>query len=696
MRHFLLPCVLLVLVLPGPGAWASRGENLLSDGGFDALPGSTQSPWQFSGTGSVQAGGAGYLPSGEHVPSAMLIADGDTTATISQCVPVSLAAGTLLNFSVQAFTDQLSSFADTYDEVAVRTFDSGDCSGAPTLELLRITHSGLAAHRFGRLWYFDPFPPLPSTRSVQVAIHIASTDPAAEYRVSWDQARLTALHDLAGAPVTRRYWHQDIEGVADQIENGDEFGIALAVGDFDHDGYDDLAIGAPAEDRTAFGTDYIDAGLVHVLYGSPIGLGPANSQTLGAIPFQGGLHAFARVGAALAAGDIDRDGFDDLVIGSPGSNDGAASGAGAIYVAMGSAEGLVGFQRISQASSQLGNNSESGDRFGFSLAMGDVNRDGYAEVAVGTPGESVGGSGADTGAVYLLYGGSDGLQGAGAPRAPQVLTQSGLMHGLQPGVQFGYAVALDDVDQDLRDDLVVGVPFTDAGGTNVGMAFVLHSDFNQIDPADNLPLKPFDFGESEPQASFFFGSSLSAGEHAFSLGYRRSLLLGASGANSGGTLGHGRGYRRSQDDNATPQQAQFDIVDQGPAPEAPEAFDQFGWASLFADLDGDGLSNDEVISAPGEDGEAGAVLLTGINVQLPRGLRQSDLGGAHEAGDRFGAALARGNFNGRGADELAIGIPGESVASPSGGAGDAGAVLEIGWDEPLPQLFRNGFEDPQP
>ncbi len=71
-------------------------------------------------------------------------------------------------------------------------------------------------------------------------------------------------------------------------------------------------------------------------------------------------------------------------------------------------------------------------------------------------------------------------------------------------------------------------------------------------------------------------------------------------------------------------------------------------------------------------------------------LRQNNLGGAHEIGDAFGSVVVRGNFNGRGGDELAVGIPGEGV----GAIGGAGAVLEIVFDPPIPEIFRNGFEAP--
>src|SRR5690606_24460394 len=94
MRIPLLPSLLLALLLHAASVHANRGENLLADGGFDHVPGSAQSPWSFTGTGSAQAGGGGYLINSLDVPSVRLVADNGTNAEIFQCAQVSLATGT--------------------------------------------------------------------------------------------------------------------------------------------------------------------------------------------------------------------------------------------------------------------------------------------------------------------------------------------------------------------------------------------------------------------------------------------------------------------------------------------------------------------------------------------------------------------------------------------------------------------------
>src|SRR5690606_2443867 len=442
---------------------------------------------------------------------------------ITQCIAYA-ALGTPLVFTALSWVDNGGPGSS---EAAVRLFPSPGCSGTPSEQYALTGPRGLLPDSFGAVWATNLFPP-PSTASIQVSIRNTSTAPGPR-RISWDNVRLVAPLDLDQAPTISRVWHQDTEGVADSAEISDGFGEVLAVGDFDRDGYDDLAIGVPGEDRHAFGTDYVDAGLVHVLYGSFDGLRASGSQTLGAFPFNG-LQSGARVGAALGAGDINLDGFDDLVVGAPGTNVDGALEAGAIYVAYGSADGLSGFHRITQGSPEIGDLPETGDRFGASIAVGNVDGGHYADVAVGAPGESVGGSGANTGQVYLLYGASDGLQGTGAPRPVQLVNQSGLTGGLEAGAQFGYALAIADVNLDACEDLVVGARLRDGPGTDVGIVFVLFSALSQVTTSGFLALQPSDFDGPAPLSSVFFGSSLAAGQHLAIYGYGSALLIGASGA----------------------------------------------------------------------------------------------------------------------------------------------------------------------
>ncbi len=118
------------------------------------------------------------------------------------------------------------------------------------------------------------------------------------------------------AAADRQIWTQNSPVIEDDGEPDDRFGEVLAAGDFDDDGCDDLAIGVPREDFDAG----LSVGAVHVLYGSELGLTGDDDDFFhqGLASINGLAEAGDRFGAALAVGDFDDDGIDDLAIGSPG------------------------------------------------------------------------------------------------------------------------------------------------------------------------------------------------------------------------------------------------------------------------------------------------------------------------------------------------------------------------------------------
>jgi hypothetical protein len=131
-----------------------------------------------------------------------------------------------------------------------------------------------------------------------------------------------------------QFWSQLGSVILDEPEADDQFGSALAAGDFNGDGIDDLAVGVPLEDFSLLGQRFIDQGAVNVVFGTPTGLSSKSDQFL-AIS-NGGQFRKARLGYALAAVDINGDGFADLAIGGPNGLD----AVGFVAVSYGSAGGL--------------------------------------------------------------------------------------------------------------------------------------------------------------------------------------------------------------------------------------------------------------------------------------------------------------------------------------------------------------------
>ncbi|HEY1741490.1 MAG TPA: hypothetical protein VGI86_22440, partial [Acidimicrobiia bacterium] len=189
--------------------------------------------------------------------------------------------------------------------------------------------------------------------------------------------------------------------------DADNFGWVTAWGDFNHDGYDDLAVGAPG---TTVDTQS-SAGEVVVLYGSAHGLGSTNAQVfteatsgLGATP---GLNDY--FGLGLAAGDFNHDGYTDLAVDAGGVGVGGVTRSGRVYELFGTRGGLSHAspllpRHFDESTPGIHGGLVQNDDWGRTLAAGDFNGDGYTDLAVGAPKKAVGSQGG-AGVIDVLYGG---------------------------------------------------------------------------------------------------------------------------------------------------------------------------------------------------------------------------------------------------------------------------------------------------
>lgn len=211
---------------------------------------------------------------------------------------------------------------------------------------------------------------------------------------------------------TSQIWRQSSPGIEGRAGDSDNWGSMLVTGNFDGSAYDDLAIGNPSDHYHE--THEHGAGTLQVLYGTEQGLTASGSQRWSAaMPVLANLGYVYGLTDAIAAGDFDADGRDDLALSSGGSP--RVPAAGSVTILYGSPTGISAAraQTWSQDSVGIAGDPVESEWFGVGLVVGSFGRDSggrtFDDLAVGVR-ESVGAS--ESGGVHIIFGGPVGLTGS--------------------------------------------------------------------------------------------------------------------------------------------------------------------------------------------------------------------------------------------------------------------------------------------
>lgn len=451
-------------------------------------------------------------------------------------------------------------------------------------------------------------------------------------------------------------------------DQGDQLGWSVsAAGDINGDGIADFVVSAISADPG--GQDA--AGEIYVIFGNDGGFG--DSFDLSSL---NGDNGFILRGAdpgdlagssVSAAGDLNGDGIDDVLIGSPLADAGNRVDAGNAYVFYGSTDDFVFIYDLGALNASNGftiNGRDAGDGAGISVALaGDVNGDGRSDILVGADNREHQ-SLPNTGTTHVVFGADDGF--GEALNVSQLNGSNGFsINGFEPFGFSGRSVAgAGDINGDGYDDIIIGAPlvehqdqvfFPDAGSAYVVFGsedgFAANFSLQNLNGSNGFAIKGFEHFS-------LVGSSVSGAGDINGDGID-DFLVGASGVSSSGfdngavyvIFGRTDGWDAEIDLEALDGTDGFAILGLNGNDELGAQVNRAG------DVNGDGV-DDIIVTAPGAGDDGTSYVIFGSAEGFSASFDLSALDGTNGFAFNAGAAAnAAGDINNDGYDDIIVGAP---------------------------------------